>query len=1194
MKTSDVAGHEGPEPEDPSPHDVPGWAEPPPEESLPPVPESEVAEVLLRFRALDALGDPQRPPTPADARDDWRREMASLLRWSGRNEQWVRARLTAAGEVAAPVQRVLEGDVTVRAGLAAHVVELLGGRWVDDGYLVLFEAAREETGGRTGEHGPRRTSRHLSGLTGADPGSAAAERVPAAAELPVLHGREELIAELVERAAPPIGPPLVLVGPAGLGKTSTARAVAARLDDGRGRAFCVTAHDLDDLCDGLYRVARLLGAPAHRLDVALKAEDPARRAAELWEVLEDADDPWTVVLDDAGPAAPGDPAWARVSGAGTVVVTTRGQGDWGTEAVVHRVGALDPDAGARVILDRLPEVDRAVWAEAARRLSVLLGGMPLALRGAADAAVAGGADRLRALLAGLAPESSEAPDPVAVAYRACVDALPAGLRDRAVELLQVLGCFQPEEPVPTSVLTTDPATLDALVRVGLVEQRELRDGTPVLRLHQGFAHRAREAGGAAARRRAVAVLTRAADALDSGRPTDWPAATRLHAHAGELLDSLPDDASDTELAAALRLADRVAGRLARADGSPASLALLDRAVALTVALGDDHPARLDARQTRAWAVAAVEDDLERAETLVRAVVADKVRVHGRRHPATLSARDLLGWVLAEQRRLTEAARRLVGVLADRTELLGALHRDTLATRHRLAWVLGMSGDRAEAEQELRAVVELRRQTLGTGVHLDVYNSRYRLGCLLAQDGAGPDDLAEAQELFAALRRELEDQGLPPTHSLTLMVRVREAWVAMRRLRFVDAMEAYSELLVDQEKVLGVDHPRTLRTRHMLARLTLALGDARRAEEELRGVVRRRREVLGPDHPHTMDSRSYRAWALLKCGRVQAADRELVALLADRRRVLGEEHRATLTTRYLLARVITQRGRLADARRRFAQLLPFAVSVLGPSDRLVLEIRHGAAVVEALQGRLGAAEEELRAIRAVREQVLGADDPDTLATREYLVWVVGSAGRVSEALLACDSVLADLVRVLGAEHPHALVGRYRRIWLLGLAGRRAEAFAELDRFAALLPAGRPDLDDLRCATVTAWLLRLDGRLDEAEREARRAVKLHDEVVGAHEVDTMRSLDALGLVFLEKHRLEEAEIVFRDVLGRRVGELGEAHVDTLVAREHLARVLVRRGERSAAASELEKVREGARALDPEHPLVRRLPEVGWGRW
>jgi hypothetical protein len=158
-----------------------------------------------------------------------------------------------------------------------------------------------------------------------------------------------------------------------------------------------------------------------------------------------------------------------------------------------------------VILDRLPDRDRIAWAGPARRLSVLLGGMPLALRGAADAAVAGGADRLRELLTGLDPESSEAPDPVTVAYRGCVDALPAGLREHAVDLLQVLGCFQPEEPVPTSVLPAGPVPLDALVRVGLVEQRELMDGTPVLRLHQGFAYRAREAGGSAARRRAVAA-----------------------------------------------------------------------------------------------------------------------------------------------------------------------------------------------------------------------------------------------------------------------------------------------------------------------------------------------------------------------------------------------------------------------------------------------------------------------------------------------------------------------------------------------------------------------------------------------------------------------------------------------------------------------------------------------------------------
>lgn len=1181
MSTHDVSGQA----EEPSPAIVLDDLELPDEADLPPAVWADVAEVLRLARERETREGADQPVVAARPREEWRRELAALLRWSGRDVEWLRGRLTEVGEVGAPVERILAGDVTVRAALAARVVEELDGHWVEDGYQALFEAARNA---EPGDPELRRTTSQLSGLTGADLGSAAAEPIPPSGELPVLRGRAELIAQL---SATEAGAPVpVLVGKPGIGKTSTARAVAAELDEGRGRAFCVAASGPDDLCDGLHRVARLLGAPAHRLDVALKAEHPVHRADELWQVLEDADDPWVVVLDDVGAAAAGDPCWAHRSRAGTVLVTTRFDVPWGPDATVHEVGALSPEAGAQVVLDRLPVADQPAWADRAHRLSELLGGMPLALRGAADAAVAGGADRLGALLAGVDPGSS---DPVDLAYEVCVAALPPDVRGDAVDLLQILGCLAPEEPIPASVVRGAEVSVAALVRVGLVEQRRLADGTRALLLHQGFALRARAGGGAAAHRRAVTALTLAADLLDPGRPAHWPAATRLHPHAGQLLATLPADASDADLAAVLSLADRAAGRLARADGSPMSVALLDRALARTERLGDDHPARLDARQTRAWATAAVEDDLETAEELVRGVVADKVRVLGRRDPATLSARDLLGWVLAEQRTLVPAARRLVGVLVDRTEVLGARHRDTLATRHRLAWVTGMAGDRTEAERELRAVVELRRDVLGSNAHLDVHNSRYRLGCLLAQDGATAADLDEARELFAALRGELEDEGLPATHPLVLMVRVREAWVAMRTLRFTDAHAAYTELLGDQEQVLGDHHPRTLRTRHTLARLTLALGDAQRAEAELRTVAWLRQGVLGADHPHTMDSRGYMAWALLRCGRIQAADRELVALLAERRRVLGEDHFATLTTRYLLARVVTQRGRLDEARWRFAQLRLHATGVLGPEHRLVLEIRHGAAVVEALCGRLGAAEEELRAVRALRETLFGADDPDTLATREYLVWIAGIAGRVDEALQACDAVLADTSRVLGGDHPHALATRYRRIWLLALADRLEDALAERDRFARLLPHDI-GVERLRLATVDTWLLRLSGRLEEAEQQARRAVALHDEVVGTHEVDTLRSLDALGLILLARERLEDAETVFRDVLERRLRELGHSHVDTLVAREHLARTLYRRGRPAEADEQMEEVRAGGRALDPDHPLVRRLPAIGWGRW
>ncbi|MFC5947934.1 tetratricopeptide repeat protein [Pseudonocardia lutea] len=104
------------------------------------------------------------------------------------------------------------------------------------------------------------------------------------------------------------------------------------------------------------------------------------------------------------------------------------------------------------------------------------------------------------------------------------------------------------------------------------------------------------------------------------------------------------------------------------------------------------------------------------------------------------------------------------------------------------------------------------------------------------------------------------------------------------------------------------------------------------------------------------------------------------------------------------------------------------------------------------------------------------------------------------------------------------------------------------------------------------MRLGGRLDSAARASAAALDLHTEVLGPHEVETMRSLDALGLVYPFQGRLPAAETISRDVLERRIRELGEEHLDTLVARMHLVGVLMPRGLPSAAAHQLALVRDG----------------------
>jgi len=70
----------------------------------------------------------------------------------------------------------------------------------------------------------------------------------------------------------------------------------------------------------------------------------------------------------------------------------------------------------------------------------------------------------------------------------------------------------------------------------------------------------------------------------------------------------------------------------------------------------------------------------------------------------------------------------------------------------------------------------------------------------------------------------------------------------------------AELLLDRERVLGPDHPDTLRTRHDIAFWTGETGEgaeALRLSKELRPDVER---VLGPEHPDTRAVRALiRSW-----------------------------------------------------------------------------------------------------------------------------------------------------------------------------------------------------------------------------------------------------------------------------------------------------------------------------------------------
>ena len=67
----------------------------------------------------------------------------------------------------------------------------------------------------------------------------------------------------------------------------------------------------------------------------------------------------------------------------------------------------------------------------------------------------------------------------------------------------------------------------------------------------------------------------------------------------------------------------------------------------------------------------------------------------------------------------------------------------------------------------------------------------------------------------------------------------------------EALRLFAELLPDQERVLGRDHPDTLTTRNNIADWTGRVGDAREALRLFAELLPDRERVLGRDHPDTL-------------------------------------------------------------------------------------------------------------------------------------------------------------------------------------------------------------------------------------------------------------------------------------------------------------------------------------------------------
>lgn len=352
----------------------------------------------------------------------------------------------------------------------------------------------------------------------------------------------------------------------------------------------------------------------------------------------------------------------------------------------------------------------------------------------------------------------------------------------------------------------------------------------------------------------------------------------------------------------------------------------------------------------------------------------------------------------------------------------------------------------------------------------------RIGISLGRAGR----LQEAEELLhnTVLQQEVL---LGDEHPDTIRTRGLLSWSLFARGDLAGARLLREAVLELQERVLGPEHFDTLRTRGNLAMTLLWMGESAAGQKLMESVLAAQERHLGPEHPDTFKARANLAKALADQGEFDAARNLLAEVLAVQGRVLGEEHPDALASRANLSLMLLDAGDLSGARQLLDSVLSAQISVLGARHPRTLMTQGNLAVILLEQGDWSGALHILEAVLIGQKQILGADHPDTLMMQGNLTWGLMLQENWEQARQLAELTLSDARRILGAHHRTTHFAERYLIEILRSAGSQEAALvlAEESLASHIAAHGANALETLRCQYELAVTRLAVGKCEEGQ-------------------------------------------------------------------------------------------------------------------
>jgi tetratricopeptide (TPR) repeat protein len=302
---------------------------------------------------------------------------------------------------------------------------------------------------------------------------------------------------------------------------------------------------------------------------------------------------------------------------------------------------------------------------------------------------------------------------------------------------------------------------------------------------------------------------------------------------------------------------------------------------------------------------------------------------------------------------------------------------------------------------------------------------------------------ELSEKVILTSLETRQRLLGSEHPTSLRTMNQHAIILHMRGKYEEAEEVYQHVLATRKRLLGAEHIETIASMNNLASLYSEIGQMEKSEELNTEVIELSKKVLGPEHPQTLVIMNNQVCLYIRQGRFEDAVQLGREVSEKRNKFLGPQHRKTVRSKGNLADALRKLGRLDEAEVLIVEVLERSRDIWGDHPATFIAM-SSLSELYRMQKKWKDAQGLALQVRDLNAQWLGPDHPATLTAMGRLGMVYHDQMLLDQAEAIFTEILERMRKMPKLENPLIFTSMNNLAYIWMEQGKPDEAISLMEQ------------------------------------------------------------------------------------------------------------------------------------------------------